>query len=175
MSARCTRVYITSFTRAQSMERIGSPVRLLSKRAKARLINARNRKVGVIRNQGIILASWRLFSGFGGPTVVITNLSPLTPFTVIIGRGEYPNLRNLQELIRKKTSRLIAFNAVSKAKEAGNVLAVNMVLLGALSQTGLLPFTADYVKESIRVRTKKAFLESNLKAFDLGFTAANQT
>jgi indolepyruvate ferredoxin oxidoreductase beta subunit len=108
-------------------------------------------------------------------TVVITNLSPLTPFTVIIGRGEYPSLRNIQELIRKKTSRLIAFNAVSKAKEAGNVLAVNMVLLGALTQTGQMPFTAEHVKDAIRVRTKKAFLESNLKAFDLGFAAASQT
>ena len=105
-------------------------------------------------------------------TVVITNLAPLMPFTVNIGKGVYPDLAELQALIRAKTSRLIAFNAAALAKEAGNVLAVNMVLLGALTQTGVLPFEADTVKEAMRRKTKKAFLDSNLKAFDLGYAEA---
>jgi indolepyruvate ferredoxin oxidoreductase beta subunit len=105
-------------------------------------------------------------------TVVITNLAPLMPFTVNIGKGVYPDLAELQELIRTKTARLIAFNAAALAKEAGNVLAVNMVLLGALTQTGVLPFSADNVKKAMKRKTKKEFLDSNLKAFDLGFAAA---
>ena len=105
-------------------------------------------------------------------TVVITNLAPLMPFTVNIGQGVYPDLKQLQELIRKKTARLIAFNAAALAKEAGNSLAVNMVLLGALIQTGILPLSVDQVKEAMKTKTKKAFLDSNLKAFDLGFSAA---
>jgi indolepyruvate ferredoxin oxidoreductase beta subunit len=105
-------------------------------------------------------------------TVVITNLAPLMPFTVNIGQGVYPDLKELQELIRKKTAKLIAFNAAALAKEAGNVLSVNMVLLGALVQTGILPLTVDQVKEAMNTKTKKAFLDSNLKAFDLGFAAA---
>ena len=47
-----------------------------------------------------------------------------------------------------------------------------MVLLGALTQTGVLPFEAGTVKEAMRRKTKKAFLDSNLKAFDLGFAEA---
>ncbi|MGD2270657.1 MAG: indolepyruvate oxidoreductase subunit beta [Desulfobacterales bacterium] len=105
-------------------------------------------------------------------TVVITNLAPLMPFTVNIGKGLYPNLADLQELIRAKTTRLIAFNAAALAKEAGNVLAVNMVLLGALTQTGILPLSADNVKVAMKRKTKREFLESNLKAFDLGFAEA---
>ena len=105
-------------------------------------------------------------------TVVITNLAPLMPFTVNIGQGVYPDLKELQELIRKKTAKLIAFNAAALAKEAGNVLSVNMVLLGALIQTGILPLTVDQVKEAMNSKTKKAFLDSNLKAFDLGYSAA---
>jgi indolepyruvate ferredoxin oxidoreductase beta subunit len=107
-------------------------------------------------------------------TVVITNLAPLMPFTVNIGKGVYPNLAELQELIRAKTDRLIAFNAAALAKEAGNVLAVNMVLLGALMQTGVLPFAADTVKEAMKRKTKKDFLDSNLKAFDLGYSEATK-
>ncbi len=107
-------------------------------------------------------------------TVVITNLAPLMPFTVNIGQGVYPDLKDLQELIRKKTAKLIAFNAADFAKQAGNVLAVNMVLLGALIQTGILPLTVDHVKEAMQRKTKQQFLNSNLKAFDLGYSAAEK-
>ncbi len=105
-------------------------------------------------------------------TVVITNLAPLMPFTVNIGQGVYPDLKELQALIRKKTAKLIAFNAAALAQEAGNTLSVNMVLLGALIQTGVLPLTVDKVKQAMKTKTKKTFLDSNLKAFDLGFAAA---
>ncbi len=105
-------------------------------------------------------------------TVVITSLAPLMPFTVNIGKGIYPNLKQLQDLIRAKTSKLIAFNAAALAEEAGNSLAVNMVLLGALLQTAVLPLSVEEVKEAMRLKTKKAFLDSNLKAFDLGLAAA---
>ncbi len=105
-------------------------------------------------------------------TVVITSLAPLMPFTVNIGQGAYPDLEDLQAQIRSKIAKLIAFNAATLAKESGNVLSVNMVLLGALAQTEILPFSADTIKEAMKRKTKKAFLESNLKAFDLGYQAA---
>ncbi|MBU0698737.1 MAG: 2-oxoacid:acceptor oxidoreductase family protein [Proteobacteria bacterium] len=105
-------------------------------------------------------------------TVVITSLSPLSPFTVITGSGIYPDLRTLQTLIRARTAKLIAFDAAALAAQAGNALAVNMVLLGALIQTGTIPLTAENTKTAITTITKKAFAASNLKAFELGFSAA---
>jgi len=107
-------------------------------------------------------------------TVVITNLSPLPPFTVAIGKGTYPDLKQVQDLIRAKTANLIAFDAAELAKEAGNVMSVNMVLLGAMIQTDILPLTADNIKEIIKTKTKKAFVDINLKAFDLGFAVAKE-
>jgi len=108
-------------------------------------------------------------------SVVITNLAPLMPFTVNIGMGVYPDLKKLQELIRAKTARLIAFNATTLAREAGNVLSVNMVLLGALTQAGVLPLTAEHVKAAMRRKTKAAFLDGNLKAFEMGVAAAQNS
>ena len=105
-------------------------------------------------------------------TVVITNTAPLPPFTVAIGQGTYPDLKELQELIRKKAARLVAFDAQALAKQAGNFMSLNMVLLGSLIQTGMIPLSADHVKEAIRTSTKKAFVDINLKAFELGFEAA---
>jgi indolepyruvate ferredoxin oxidoreductase beta subunit len=106
-------------------------------------------------------------------TVVITNLAPLMPFTVNIGKGVYPDLKQLQNLIRSKTTKLIAFNAAKLAQDAGNPLSVNMVLLGALIQTGVLPLSTDQVKEAMKRKTKPAFLDANLKAFDLGYSSAS--
>lgn len=105
-------------------------------------------------------------------TVVLTNMVPVPPFTVAIGRGTYPDLDRLQALIRQKTARLIAFDAAALAREAGNGMAVNMVLLGALLQTRLLPISPETVVEIIRTRTKSAFADVNQKAFALGMAAA---
>ena len=116
--------------------------------------------------------SLRALNKCNSNTVVITSLAPLSPFTVTTGSSTYPSLNVLQALIRKKTAKLIAFDAAAMAKEAGNVMSVNMVLLGALIQTGTIPLSAENVKEAIMKRTRKAFVESNLKAFEIGFVAA---
>ena len=105
-------------------------------------------------------------------TVVITNLSPLPPFTVAIGKGVYPNLEQLKDLIRAKSAKFIAFDAVALAKEAGNIMSVNIVLLGALIQTGILPMSKENIIDAIKTTTKEAFIETNLKAFELGFETA---
>ena len=118
------------------------------------------------------LESLRALNKCNAKTIVITNLSPLSPFTVTTGGSAYPDLEVLQATIREKTARLIALNATALAKEAGNILSVNMVLLGSLVQTGSLPLSAESVKKAIQTRTRKAFLESNLKAFELGFSKA---
>ena len=99
-------------------------------------------------------------------TVVITNLAPLPPFTVAIGKGKYPDLTELQETIRKKTKKLIAFDAaLAIAKEVGNVLAVNMVLLGALIQTGVLPITAENAKGGHQYPDKGGFCRFEPEGF----------
>ena len=105
-------------------------------------------------------------------TVVITNTAPLPPFTVGLGIGVYPEMDELKALIKSKTSRFISFDGIELAKKAGNVMSLNIVLLGALIQTGILHLTADSVKKAIETTTKKAFVETNLKAFELGFEAA---
>jgi indolepyruvate ferredoxin oxidoreductase beta subunit len=108
-------------------------------------------------------------------TVVITNTAPLPPFTVAIGKGTYPDLIQLQDLIRAKTRRLVAFDGLALARAAGSPMALNMVLLGALIQTGILPIKANHIKQAIATKTKSSFVDINQKAFDLGFEAAAKT
>ncbi len=105
-------------------------------------------------------------------TLVITNTHPLPPFTAAIGRGKYPEIATILDLLEKKAGQVVAFDAMALARQAQNPLGVNMVLLGALIQKEQLPLSADMVKETIRTTTKKAFVDANIRAFDLGFDAA---
>jgi indolepyruvate ferredoxin oxidoreductase beta subunit len=105
-------------------------------------------------------------------TTVISNMAPLPPFTVSIGRGTYPDLDQIKELIRAKTGRLIALDAADLARQAGNIMSVNIVLLGALCQTGILPLSEHMIRQAIQTRTKSAFVDTNLKAFEIGYQTA---
>jgi Pyruvate/2-oxoacid:ferredoxin oxidoreductase gamma subunit len=49
----------------------------------------------------------------------------------------------------------------------------NMVMLGALVQTGTVPLWPELFRQVLRQKTKPAFVEMNLKAFDLGSKASN--
>jgi indolepyruvate ferredoxin oxidoreductase beta subunit len=105
-------------------------------------------------------------------TVVITNTHPLPPFTVSVGQGSYPKVEQSLDLIKKKAKKVIALDGNAIAEEVGNPLALNMVMLGALIGSGTIPIGAEDMKKVLSTSTKKAFLESNLKAFDLGMEKA---
>ncbi len=105
-------------------------------------------------------------------TIVITNTATLPPFTVSIGKGVYPEVEQIKSLLREKCKSLVAIDAMKIAKEAGTPMSVNIVLLGALVQSGRLGFSKENVIEAIKRRTKKDFLDMNIKAFEMGFEAA---
>ena len=105
-------------------------------------------------------------------TVVITNIHPLPPFTVAVGQGTYPEVEETLQFIRERSKRVIELDGTAIAEEVGNPLALNMVMLGALIGSGTTPIGAEEMKKVLSTSTKKAFLESNLKAFDLGMAKA---
>lgn len=107
-------------------------------------------------------------------TTVITNVIPLIPFTVAVGKGTYPDIKKSLELIRSKVKRLIALNADALAEQAGSGQAVNIVMLGALAQSGAVPIGSGYYREALKKVLSPKLWEINLKAFDLGYKAAEQ-
>ena len=105
-------------------------------------------------------------------TVVITNTHPLPPFTVAVGQGTYPPVEETLQFIRERARKVITLDGNAIAEEVGNPLSLNMVMLGVLIGSGTTPITAEEMKKVLSSSTKKAFLESNLKAFDLGMQKA---
>jgi len=120
------------------------------------------------------LETLRILNKCNKKTLVITNAQPLPPFTVAVGQGKYPPVDEILDKVGKKVGRVVTLNGNDLAEKAGNVLSLNMVMLGALIGTGATAVTEKVMKDIIAGSTKKAFLDSNLKAFDLGKEAAQK-
>lgn len=106
-------------------------------------------------------------------SMVITSTSQLPPFTVAMGQDQYPDVTNALKTLAGHVSRLITLDAASLALQAGSAQAANMVMLGALAGSRILPIDLKTFREMIRTRTKPQFAEINLIAFDLGTFAVN--
>jgi indolepyruvate ferredoxin oxidoreductase beta subunit len=120
------------------------------------------------------LESLRAVAKCNKDTDLITNMKPLQPFTSAIGLAEYPDVSEMERLLKEKSGSFFGFDATSLAIEAGTSLSLNMVLLGALAQKDVIPVGRELLEKTIKEKTKKAFVDMNLKAFDLGFNAAKE-
>jgi indolepyruvate ferredoxin oxidoreductase beta subunit len=117
------------------------------------------------------LETYRAIGKCSAASVVVSNSVPVTPYSVAIGKGSYPDVEKLLAFIRSRVKKLITLNAQALARQAGSVLSANIVMLGALARSSALPIDRGAFEEVIRTKTKANFVESNLKAFELGFAA----
>ncbi len=115
--------------------------------------------------------TYRALGKCSADSVVVSNTVPVTPYSVAIGKGPYPNVEKLFDFIRGQVKQLITLDAQALAQQAGARLATNIVMLGALAGSGVLPIPGEVFKETIRTKTKEKLVEVNLRAFDLGFGA----
>lgn len=102
----------------------------------------------------------------GGQALVNTRVT--APVEVISGMVPYPDMGELMGLLGKVAGRVVTFDATSLAEEAGDPIATNVVMLGALTESGLLPFGEETVLSTLRDSLRPRFLELNMRAFDLG-------
>jgi indolepyruvate ferredoxin oxidoreductase, beta subunit len=121
------------------------------------------------------LEAFRALDRCHSDSLVIANTATLLPYPVAIGQAQYPPVDQMFRLMAGHVGALLAFDAGDLARQAGSPLAVNMVLLGALAATDALPIPGEAILKIVRTQTKEKFLDSNLKAFDLGATAARDS
>jgi len=77
-------------------------------------------------------------------------LSEIPPFTVALGKAEYPKVKIAMEKIAGRVKKLIAFDANKLALQAGSTPVLNMVILCALAQTGSMTLNPDLFRQTIR-------------------------
>lgn len=95
---------------------------------------------------------------------IIINDQQMNPMPVITGAAKYPE--NISEKISNKADAIIA-DAASLAKSAGNIKAVNVVLIGIMAKSTDIAYEK-WIK-TIRETVPEKFIDINIKAFDLGY------
>jgi indolepyruvate ferredoxin oxidoreductase beta subunit len=107
-------------------------------------------------------------------SVVVLNTTTVLPYTVHLGKSGYPKEKEIIDKLHEVTDRVITLDASGIAKEAGSLQAANVVMLGALFGTGLMPISEENAKESILSRFKAKVGEINIRAFDMGYEAVKK-
>ena len=96
--------------------------------------------------------------------LLVYNTVRVNPSPVAAGRAEYP--ADIDERISAAWPNVRAVDAATLATQAGTVKAVNVVMLGAVSQR--LPFADETWEAVIRRVVPPKTVDTNLKAFALG-------
>lgn len=103
-------------------------------------------------------------------TIVVVGMRSIVPPSVSLGLSKYPDVEDVIKKLKELSNNVITIDPYKLATEAGDAIAANMVMLGALAGTGKLPIKVESLKQAIRERFKGKVVEVNLKAFDLGYS-----
>lgn len=96
---------------------------------------------------------------------LIVNTQKIDPMPVITGAAKYPE--GILDKLKQEVDNVVAVDALTIAKEAGNVKAVNVALLGVLAKK--MSIDKNTWQDALRKTVSEKFLEVNLKAFEVGF------
>ena len=114
-----------------------------------------------------LLEAYRSLNYLKQDGTLIVNTQEMNPMPVITGAAQYP--QNIIEKMSAKAN-IVPLDALALAKEAGNMKAVNVVLIGVLAKNSEIPY--EVWIETIKETVPEKFMEVNLKAFDLGYKMA---
>jgi indolepyruvate ferredoxin oxidoreductase beta subunit len=99
---------------------------------------------------------------------------PIETSRLIVDKGsKYITLEDVLSKLKGWTQNIAVVDALSLAKESGNVRTENTVFLGCLSALEVFPIDEKAIRESIAEAVPGKTVEQNLKAFDLGKKSAH--
>lgn len=98
---------------------------------------------------------------------IIVNTEEIFPPSVNIGDAVYPD--DVVGFLKQHYPKVVAINAAQLARQAGNIKAVNVVLLGAISN--LINIDKSIWEDVIRQSFPQKLVKLNLDAFQMGIAA----
>ena len=100
---------------------------------------------------------------------IIVNIEPIVPITVSLGASKYPDVKEL--LANMQGLNVYPLEATEIARKLGNVITMNIVMVGALTSLPSFPIEEKYVKMAIEERFPPRYRDINLRAFEEGRNA----
>ena len=97
---------------------------------------------------------------------IVFNTHPIIPSSA---DKPYPSVKSITETLKENYDNVLPIDATKLAIEAGSVLALNMVLLGAVTADDNFPLSKDSVIDAMKNNLKPKFHDMNLKAIESGY------
>jgi indolepyruvate ferredoxin oxidoreductase beta subunit len=102
-------------------------------------------------------------------TLVVMSDEKIPPTELSAKKLKYPSVGEILAKIRRFTKNVIIVDTAKLAREAGNAITRNIVLLGALAATEKMPVKKKTLKEALNELVPARHLKMNVKAFELGY------
>ena len=118
----------------------------------------------------------RTIGSFGNKkTKVIVNPRPIYPIDVLAGMAKYPAVDDILRVIKELVTSMHVIEATELAKEAGDPVMQNVVMVGCLAGSGFTPVKIESVRKVINRIFEEKRPVANLKAFESGVKAIRKT
>ncbi len=111
----------------------------------------------------------RVIAAYGNPSVrVLSNTRPIHPVGVIAGELKYPSQEEIRGALDELASEVCLLDATDEALKLGQPILGNVIMMGAVAATGVLPFNADDFRSVIAETMSQDKVDINMKAFRKG-------
>ncbi|MBW2092734.1 MAG: indolepyruvate oxidoreductase subunit beta [Deltaproteobacteria bacterium] len=116
----------------------------------------------------------RMLSQYGNPDVItIVNPRPIQAIDTTGLGAKYPSVDKLMEDITALSAKTWVINATEEAQKLGNPIMANVILVGALVGSGILPLDRKVMEPVLKERFPKT-LDVNMEALDKGIELVKQ-
>jgi indolepyruvate ferredoxin oxidoreductase beta subunit len=111
----------------------------------------------------------RVMGEYGNPDIrVLSNTRPIHPVDVITGDLEYPDIQALKKIITDHAEEACFIDATDIALRVKTPILVNIIMLGAFAQWGVVPVTIKEFEGAIQENIPSKHVEKNIEAFREG-------
>ena len=103
----------------------------------------------------------RGLSKVNSETKIVYNTHPIIPSST---NEAYPSVDSITNALKENFTHVLPIDATDLALDAGNILSLNMVLLGAVTADDNFPLSKDSIIDAMKNNLHPRFHELNLKA-----------
>ncbi|MBI5967334.1 MAG: indolepyruvate oxidoreductase subunit beta [Deltaproteobacteria bacterium] len=111
----------------------------------------------------------RVLTIYGNPeTVVIANTRPFYPIEVTSGNEKYPGEEEIKKTLESLSREVYYIPATEKAGQLGLPILANIIMIGALLESNLLPLRVEEFRQTLENNFRGERMEINLQALEEG-------
>lgn len=90
-------------------------------------------------------------------------------------KGDTYKVADILDYLKMHVKKLVIINGEKLLKECNNPKTINVALLGTVVESGVLPFSAEEMKDALRDTLPQRLLEINLNSFEIGRRLYNES